>query len=123
MKRIVAISLLVLYINSYTELHELLRVPVLLEHYQEHREQVKDMSFVEFLCMHYKSDVSHDNQDNQLPFKDADHAFTSSAPAIPIQKITLLESVPLTQVTHFSVYRSSNVAHHLADIFQPPRIS
>jgi hypothetical protein len=114
---------LVLYINSYTEFHETLRLPVLLEHYAEHKQQVKDMSFWEFLVMHYKTDVSHDSQDNRLPFKDRGHSFTAPVMALPIQKIALNESTPLTEINHSSAYTEADVTSHLSDIFQPPRHS
>jgi hypothetical protein len=124
LKRFLALSLLVLYINSYTEFHEALRLPVLLEHYAEHKQQVKDMSFWEFLVMHYKSDVSHDSQDNRLPFKDRGHSFTAPVMALPIQKIALKEeSTPLTEINHSSTYAAAYIASHLSDIFQPPRHS
>lgn len=123
MKRILGLSLLVLYINSYTELHEALRLPVLLEHYAEHKQQVKDMSFLEFLVMHYKTDVSHDDQDNSLPFKDRGHSFVSPAMALPIPKIVLKEVAPLMEVSHSSTYTKAYIPSHLSDIFQPPRRS
>jgi hypothetical protein len=123
LKRFLALSLLVLYINSYTEFHETLRLPVLLEHYAEHKQQVKDMSFWEFLVMHYKTDVSHDSQDNRLPFKDRGHSFTAPVMALPLQKIALKESAPLTEVSHSSIYTEANFSSHLSDIFQPPRHS
>jgi hypothetical protein len=112
-----------LYINSYTEFHETLRLPLLLEHYAEHRQQVKDMSFWEFLVMHYKTDISHDDQDNRLPFKDKGHSFTAPVMALPIQRIALIESTPFTEINHSSTYTEAYVASHLSDIFQPPRYS
>lgn len=121
LKRFFAISLLVLYINSYTEFHEALRIPILLEHYSEHRQLVNDLSFLEFLTMHYKSDASHDDQDNRLPFKDTHHTFTVPSIVLPIQKIVLEETIALTNITHSSTYREANIASHLSDIFQPPR--
>lgn len=123
MKRFLAISLLLLYINSYTEFHEALRLPILLEHFAEHRQQVKDMSFWEFLAMHYKTDVSHDDQDNNLPFKDIHHSFTVPAMALPIQKIVLEETVVLTEISHSSTYTEVCIASSPSDIFQPPRHS
>jgi len=123
LKRFLALSLLVLYINSYTEFHETLRLPVLLEHYAEHKQQVKDMSFWEFLVMHYKTDISHDDQDNRLPFKDKGHSFTAPVMALPIQRIVLIESTALTEISHSSMYTEVSVASHLSDIFQPPRHS
>jgi hypothetical protein len=123
LKRFLALSLLVLYINSYTELHETLRLPVLLEHYAEHKQHMKDMSFWEFLVMHYKTDTSHDDQDNRLPFKDKGHSFTAPVMALPFQKIALIETTPSTEVSHSSTYTEAYVASHLSDIFQPPRHS
>lgn len=123
MKRFLALSLLVLYINSYTEFHEALRLPVLLEHYAEHKQHEKGMSFWEFLVMHYKTDVSHDDQDSRLPFKDRGHSFTEPVMALPIQKIALKEYTPLTEISHSSTYTEAYIASHLSDIFQPPRQS
>jgi hypothetical protein len=123
LKRFLAISLLALYINSNTEFHEMLRLPILLEHYAEHKHQVRDMSFWEFLTMHYKTDQSHDDQDNRLPFKDRNHSFTAPVIALPIQKIILSETTPLTEISHSSLYTEACIASHLSDIFQPPRHS
>jgi hypothetical protein len=121
--RLFAISLLVLYINSNTEFHEMLRLPILLEHYNQHKQKVSDISFWEFLVMHYKSGVSHDSDDNQLPFKDPGHSFTAPTLAIPIHKIALKETVLITRTNHSYTYSETFVASHLSDIFQPPRVS
>jgi hypothetical protein len=123
MNRLLGLSLLILYINSYTELHEALRLPLLLEHYAEHRQQVKDMTFLEFLTMHYKTDVAHDDQDNRMPFKDRAHSFTAPVMALPLQKIMLKEATPLTEISHSSTYTEAYFSSHLSEIFQPPRHS
>jgi len=123
MSRILAISFLVLYINSNTEFHEMLRLPILLEHYSEHKQKVSDISFWDFLVMHYKTDVSHDSDDNQLPFKDPGHSFTAPTLALPIHKIVLKETVVLTKAVYSSTYSETFIASHLSEIFQPPRIS
>ncbi len=73
--------------------------------------------------MHYKSNVSHDSDDNQLPFKDPGHSFTAPTLAIPIHKIVLKETVLITKVTHLSSYSETFISSHLSDIFQPPRFS
>jgi hypothetical protein len=121
--RILAISLLVLYINSNTEFHEMLRLPILLEHYSQHKQKVSDISFWEFLVMHYKTDVSHDSDDKQLPFKDPSHSFTAPTLALPIHKIVLTETVALSKPEHSCAYTETFVASHLSDIFQPPKNS
>ncbi|MFM9837891.1 MAG: hypothetical protein ACKVOQ_06480 [Cyclobacteriaceae bacterium] len=121
LKRLLSISLLALYLNSFTEVHEILRLPILFEHYAEHKEQVNDMSFVEFLAMHYKTDVAHDDHDNQLPFKVPGHSFAVQAFALPIQKIIVFETTPLATVSHSFQYTEVSFSSHLEAIFQPPR--
>jgi hypothetical protein len=123
LKRFIAIGLLLLYVNSNTELHEMMRVPVLFEHYSHHKQLVSDISFWEFLAMHYKTDVSHDADDNELPFKDPAHSFTASVIALPVIKLELIETKRITLVTHSVIYQETFIASHLSDIFQPPRLS
>jgi hypothetical protein len=71
-KKIAAIFLLTIYVLSVTELTELLKVNVLIEHF--HETTIKDgpVSFVDFLVMHYITDDGtrqDDDRDSQLPFK------------------------------------------------------
>jgi hypothetical protein len=112
-----------LYLTSFTEVHEVLRLPILLEHYAEHKLKVADLSFVEFLIMHYKTDVAHDEHDNQLPFKVPGHSFTVQAMALPIQKIVVFESTPLATINHTFSYTEGSFSSHLEAIFQPPKHS
>jgi hypothetical protein len=121
-KHLLAISLIVLYVNSNTEFHELFRLPVLVEHFSEHKKLVGDISFWEFLVMHYKTNASHDADDSRLPFKDPAHSFTAPTLAVPIPKIVLRESQLVAEVAHLSSYSESFIASHLSDIFQPPRL-
>jgi hypothetical protein len=121
LKRLLSISLLALYLTSFTEAHEILRFPLLLEHFAEHKEQVSDLSFVEFLVMHYETDVAHDDHDNQLPFKVPGHCFTPLALALPTQKIIVFETVPLATISHPFNYTEDYFFSHLKAIFQPPK--
>lgn len=55
-----------------TSLDQLLKLPVLFEHFQEHQERDPKVSLLEFLAMHYWGQDLDDNdnaRDNQLPFK------------------------------------------------------
>ncbi len=122
-KRILALSLLILYINSNTEFHELLRTPVLIDHYNQHKLLVKDISFWDFLVMHYKTGAAHDADDNHLPFKDPGHSFTAATLALPIYKIVLKETVVLVEPDHSYPYTETFIASHLSKIFQPPRLA
>lgn len=120
MKRIVAIGLLFIHLGVYTEMHELMSIPLLIEHYFEHREKVPEMTFAQFLVMHYKTDVPHDATDMKLPFKD--HS-TVTAPtfAAPEQKVTLVVERPADVVEFSSAYFSFVPSSGLDEIFQPPK--
>ncbi|MNN61431.1 hypothetical protein D3C81_1766640 [compost metagenome] len=75
MKRLLAICFLTIYIASATEISQLLRFPLLIEHYFEHKEKNPTMSVLDFLKVHYKGDhlQNHPNDDDydkdqRLPF-------------------------------------------------------
>jgi hypothetical protein len=121
LKRLLSISLLALYLNSFTEMHEVLRLPILFEHYAEHKQQVNDLSFWEFLVMHYETDVNHDDHDGQLPFKVPGHSFAASATVLPIHKIVLTETIPLTTLSYSFNYTEAFSSTSLKAIFQPPK--
>jgi hypothetical protein len=104
-------------------MHEMFRLPVLVEHFTEHKKLVGDISFWEFLVMHYNTNVSHDADDNKLPFKDPAHSFTAPTLAIPIHKIILGDTQLVAEVSHVSSYQETFIASHLSDIFQPPRVA
>ena len=112
-----------MYFTSFTEVHELLRLPVLLEHFEEHKSQVNDMSFVDFLLMHYKTDVAHDDQDNQLPFKVPGHSFTAISMVLPPLKMTLTDVPPSTELSYTFDYQESYFSSSLQAIFQPPKLA
>lgn len=111
-----------MYANSFTEMHEFLRLPVLYAHFEEHKQLVNDLTLWEFLTLHYQSDgANHDPEDSRLPFKDPRHSFTVPAVALPFQRITLADFVSPFVVIHYSTYSEAFVSSPLKDIFQPPR--
>lgn len=70
-----AIVFLSVYLISTTELPQLLKLPILVEHYFEHIHKTPNLTVVEFLTLHYKGDHlanhPHDDDydhDRQLPF-------------------------------------------------------
>ena len=72
MKRIIALTFLSLYLISTTELHQLLKLPALVEHFSEHQQKDKTITLWKFLCIHYangnKKDADYE-KDSKLPFK------------------------------------------------------
>lgn len=73
-KKLLVIFFLTIYMVSTTELSELLKLPILIEHYIEHKETSPEMSLFKFLTIHYNDHSenhpkNHDyEQDQKLPF-------------------------------------------------------
>jgi hypothetical protein len=121
MRRVAAIGMLVLHLSLLTEMNELMRLPLLVEHFIEHRELVPEMSFFQFLAMHYKTDVAHDSTDMELPFKQCDHSVASPIFTLPAERIELNPAVPSAMPEFFSLYISFVPSAGPNEIFQPPR--
>jgi len=122
MLRFAAIGLFLIYLVSFTEFKEVLRLPLLVQHYGEHKAQAGEMSFFEFLVMHYETDVAHDDRDNRLPFKDCSHSIIGQVVVIPIQKISLADPIKANAPTYQFFYLQHEPKLIAADIFQPPKI-
>jgi hypothetical protein len=72
MKRYLSVFLLSIYLLSATELSQLLRLPMLIEHYVEHKAENHDLTIFEFVHQHYCEFHLHQNtneKDTKLPFK------------------------------------------------------
>ncbi len=70
MKKWFSILLLSFYLVSTTELYQLLKIPVLVEHFIDHKKENKEITFIDYLKMHYNDPVKDaDYQtDQKLPF-------------------------------------------------------
>ena len=107
-----------------TELYQLVKMPVLLEHYREHRAG-EGLDFVGFLQKHYFNGEQRSpdyERDMQLPFKTP--SFISSISlllAVPEQPIVGILPAPMKKVRVASRYEAGLPSTALQDIFQPPR--
>lgn len=126
LKKIFAISLLSIYLFSSTELPQLLKMPLLVEHFIEHREQNQQITLWQFLYLHYVIDHGRDadyRKDMQLPFKTHDNCVTSVLNVyLPTQKIIVINPVRFIQNQHFRKQETLLQSTFLANIWQPPRI-
>lgn len=70
MKKLISISLLILFLVSTTELYQLLKIPQLIEHYFEHKDLNSEMTPTAFLKTHYDHPVKDGDygKDQKLPF-------------------------------------------------------
>jgi hypothetical protein len=120
MRKATAIIFLAVYAVSFTECHQVLKMPLLFKHYQEHSTAV-EMTFVEFLVMHYETDIPHDDTDMRLPFKTCGHSQVTPSVAFINHKITLHEPFVISSKDHVSFYQQISPSLLSHDIFQPPR--
>ena len=115
-----------LYLLSSTEAHQLLKLPVVFQHYAEHKQENKSISFIQFLAMHYLHGSPKDkdySRDMQLPFKSSADCPSSTAPAfVPV----MVEIIPV-KPSEISLNKNSFpqdqilLSSYLANIWQPPK--
>ena len=115
-----------IYLLSSTQLKELLKLPLLVEHFIEHKQQDTKISFIEFLCMHYAhgdvKDADYD-KDMKLPFKSAENSHSSVSfylPAANVKQDFVIQFKETKQ--KFPLYNSNYSSAYLSSIWQPPRL-
>jgi hypothetical protein len=116
-----------LYLVSATEARELLKMPLLLEHYKEHKAGRSEISFTEFILVHYINLEEHgaeDAHDHGLPFKAHDncHTFSSLLGGCPAFSGYALK--PAVQELEEKVFieRNTCCVSFSAPIWQPPKL-
>jgi hypothetical protein len=101
-------------------LTEMCRIPLLIEHFEEHEKANKEISFLTFLNEHYSHSDSSDSEHGNLPFKSQMHA-SSILLALEL-KNRQPEPIEFTETQSF-VFPSTigNVANTTVAVFQPPQ--
>lgn len=101
------------------------KLPVLFQHYFEHKLINSEITFSEYLSDHYNSIPHTDNdeaRDNQLPFKSLDlsNFFT---PAIPIFHSNNVQKTVWATVKNDSFLYKENFipSCHCRKVWQPPK--
>jgi hypothetical protein len=122
-KKAAVVFLTALFFISNTEFHELLKVPVLVAHYLEHKREQPDLSLVQFFSIHYNNNTKDEDytRDSQLPFKAAEH-LTSSITIFISHFAVKLPAPYFNHKTDIPFYRASFVSSQLlSNIWQPPK--
>jgi|SRR5690606_39005002 len=118
MRKAVSIFFLMSYILSTTSFVEVLKLPILVDHYLEH-----DESFLEFMVHHYGGHEKDDDwdRDMQLPFMTGSTLmiFAFNIPVShmapkPVSALIDPDSRRIMDDSHFS-------SNYLSDVFQPPK--
>jgi len=125
-KKITAIFFFTVYVFSTTEAHQLLKLPVIFEHYAEHQQEDMHISFLQFLDMHYLHGSPNDKdyeRDMELPFKTADGCICAISPAfVPfIMLAPAAEPVEVILQKIFILKDQRIQSSYLSNIWQPPK--
>lgn len=127
MKKTISILFVLIYLLAETETAQLLKLPVLFQHFAEHKRENKDVNFLAFLHNHYlqgnKKNSDYDS-DMKLPFKKLTFAVSAiSHICIPppncfaiVCPVTKVEPMAITTPDLFTPYSI------LSSIWQPPRM-
>ncbi len=126
MKKLTAILILTAYLFSTTELHQLLKLPIVFQHYKEHKAWNNGISFLDFLDMHYmhgSPQYADYDQDMQLPFKSFDKCLSTTIPVIVPQNIKIAVHQPVKIKKQRRIILSDDFipSLYLSRIWQPPK--
>ncbi len=115
--------MLMLLLTDIGELYQLLKLPILFEHFSEHKRIDNSVSFTDFLGMHYwGTDINDDDdaRDQQLPYKKADVHLSQSV-FLHNVSLTVLDNNISPIKKEFSDYKHIFFPDRaLASPFRPP---
>lgn len=122
MKKVSSIFLLLLYLSTFTEMHQLLCVPVLFAHFHEHQLETKDISFLDYIAQHYTDSSHSDKRHQDLPFKHKHCEIIHMAVAL-VPDLTFSEFASFSPCTAPVFSYEPQLYHQskTASIWQPPR--
>ncbi len=126
MRKSIAIFLLSIYLISFTQFGQILKVPTLVAHFNEHTAENAGMSFWDFMVMHYATKRVFDSdyeKDMKLPFKVIDNlsgsTFLWAAPEVYVLSGATESAIVSSKVA----VRSSKLIAlgFFSGIWQPPQ--
>jgi len=125
LKKRITFIILVLYLFSTTAFREILKLPVLFQHFNEHKQLNHNLSFFGFVYDHYNSVPHTDNdqkRDCQLPFKTIDMSGFLT-PAIPVSQLNNFEKAVRIIIRNdtFQYTEGYIPGPDGGKIFQPPK--
>jgi hypothetical protein len=126
LKKVTAILFFTFYVFSTTEAQQLLKLPVIFQHFQEHKKEDKNISLLRFLAIHYLHGSPKDkdyDRDMQLPFKTSGDCLSSITPAFvsSISEFSIAKPVEIFQKERNIFQDGFTLSSFLSGIWQPPK--
>lgn len=126
LKKIIVISLLSIYLIPLTGLIQLVKVPVFIEHFISHKDKEANLSFIQFLDIHYfhgdVKDADYD-KDMKLPFKsNGEFTNTIEFSYIPNNFHNFsIKTIPAENKS-YSIYSEKFLpSSYYSSVWQPPK--
>lgn len=123
MKRWFSIVLIFVFLCSTTEFYQFLRIPILIEHYLDHKSNNSTLGFIAFLQLHYDHHVKDADweTDQKLPFLSDGDYLTTIYTFTPKFFIELKkESLKIHASTIISYYERMREGRFICSIWKPP---
>ncbi|MCF8451694.1 MAG: hypothetical protein K9G42_00750 [Pedobacter sp.] len=124
MKKILFITLLSVYLLGNTDLIQLIRLPMLLVHYQNHLKENSRLDLIYFLSSHYSAHgdgiSSDDKEEKEMPFMQSNQRSIN----ISLVNLSDLSIIPPsvnyihTKYTIFQQFYISDI--HTLSLLRPP---
>lgn len=126
-RKYTALTCLVLFLFSNVELHELLKLPGLWVHYQEHQQETNQpLSFQAFLKMHYNEEIPAEHPGHhheKLPFKDESGCAHGIAVGLLHHDEKVIWYLPMASPSQRAKIPTYDPLSCPQGIWQPPRCS
>lgn len=123
MNKLIAYFLISVFMCANTSIGQLLKVPNLIEHYNEHKNELttNSISFIDYIISHYSKNAESNHDHEDLPFKTLDN---SSSALFAFSTITYQIQVvkPLISIKKKFFYNKSFKSNLIASIWLPPKL-
>lgn len=123
MRKIISYIFIFLIVSNIGVFQQFYKLPVLIDHFNEHK-QIRNLSFIDFLEMHYWGEDEKDNdadRDMQLPFKNIS-GYSLQLVFVPVEKpvicIPFNSGFSESRIIPYTSNLHSNPA--LFAVFRPP---
>lgn len=123
MNKLIAYFLISVFMCANTSIGQLLKVPNLIEHYNEHKNELTtdSISFIDYIVSHYSKNAENNHDHEDLPFKTLDNSSsTLFAFSIITYQIQVVKSLISTKKKFF--YNKSFKSNLIASIWLPPKL-
>lgn len=125
MRKRISILFLFIFLVSATEFGQILRVPILIGHYVEHKTMDQGLDFLNFLQLHYNQSLQEQNDPlhDKLPFLSQISVVSFTAIVMPYN-LFKVQNIGLLPVQKKNIYHYvPNIeSSYLSTIWQPPKL-